>query len=89
MMEERILICACHSLEHMVMFWHDKEDGLVYVEVHLYTHEGFFKRLWRGLRFAFGYRCRYGEWDSVLLDEKSVITLREFLNSITPILKPE
>ena len=43
-MEEKIFICSCSSLEHMVMFWNWKEDNYneLFVNVHLCAHENFF-----------------------------------------------
>jgi len=56
-MERKIMICRCHSLEHQMTFWLDEEDNTLYSEPHLITHKNFFKRLWYGLRYAFGYKC--------------------------------
>ena len=54
-MERQIMVCECHSLEHQVTFWYDEEDSLLYNEINLTTHRNFFKRLWYGLKYAFGY----------------------------------
>jgi hypothetical protein len=45
-MERKIFICDCHSLEHQVAFWYDEEEKSLYIEPHLVTHRNFFKRLW-------------------------------------------
>lgn len=36
-MENDILVCACHNVDHNVIVTHDTEDKLVYVNVRLKT----------------------------------------------------
>ena len=55
------------------------DDDELYINVFLHTNKGFFKRLWRGLKFAFGYKSRYGQWDEIILDRKSEDELLELL----------
>jgi hypothetical protein len=81
MSDRKILICECHSLEHQVSFWYEQDEGTLYVETHLVTHKNFFKRLWVGLKFAFGYKSRFGEWDEILLDPNSQKELYQWLES--------
>ena len=80
-MERRIFICDCNSLEHQVAFWYDEDEKLLYIEPHLITHDNFFKRIWIGLKYVFGYRSRFGEFDEVVLSIESQRKLREMLNS--------
>ena len=65
-------ICECHSEEHQVSFYYDEEDKELLIAPHLYTHKNFFKRLWVGIRFAFGYKSRFGEWDCIILDPEKL-----------------
>ena len=65
--DRRTFICDCHSLEHQVSFWYDEEEKSLYIEPHLITHRNFFKRLLVGLKYAFGYKSRFGEFDEVIL----------------------
>lgn len=79
--ERQILICKCHSPEHQVLFWYDEEDKDLYCELHLTTHRNFFKRLWYGLKYAFGYNSRYGAWDSTIFKEEELEKLKAYLDS--------
>ena len=86
------LECDCGLLEHIAKFSYDPLDWVpeekdpdritseMWLHVHLYSCRGFLRRLWRGLKFAFGYRCRYGEWDEIIMSTMDVIRLRQFLN---------
>jgi hypothetical protein len=78
--ERQVFICECNSLEHQLIFWYDEEDKELYCEPHLSTHTGFFKRLYSGLRYAFGYKSKYGNWDSTIFKQQDLEKLTEFLN---------
>jgi len=80
-MDRFIFICNCSSLEHQLCFWYDEEYKILYTEVHLITYRGFFKRLWYGLRYAFGYKSRFGAWDEFLFETDDMIKLKEFINN--------
>lgn len=83
-MKERELFvqCDCHSIEHqfLLSYWPDEEDPpMLYLRVHLASWEGFFRRLWAGLRYAFGYKSRYGHWDEALVNAKKASEIYGFL----------
>ena len=80
-MDERVVvICDCGSLEHQLVFWYDVEDDKLFCEPHLVTHRSFLKRLWRGMKYAFGYKSRFGDWDSTVFTKEDQRKLRMFLN---------
>lgn len=74
-----IIICECHSPEHQVLFWYDDEDDELYCEVHL-SDQPFFRRLWGGLKYIFGYKSRYGNWDNTIFSPENCKKLRDYLN---------
>lgn len=76
--EDKIYVeCSCRSPEHLLQF--DRDEDFVYVYV-LLNNENFFKRIWLGLKYIFGYKCRYGNFDEILLSRESVKSLAEYLN---------
>jgi hypothetical protein len=79
-MEELTARCECHSPDHTVFFDYDGEGGELYLTVHLTTHRGFWKRLWYGIKYAFGYQCRYGAWDEVILRQRDCAPIRALLD---------
>lgn len=81
-MKREVMICECNSIEHNVIFWYDDEYRELYCEPHLTTHRNFFKRLWHGLKYAFGYKSRFGDWDSTVFKEDDLIKLKDKLNSL-------
>lgn len=60
--ENFIIICECHSVEHQVVFRYDDEDDEVYMNIYL-NKPSFLKRL----KYLFGYKCRFGHWDEVII----------------------
>lgn len=57
-----IFVCDCHSREHQIVFEYELDDNMVYCHIHL-TNYSFWDRLKSGIRYIFGYKCRYGHWD--------------------------
>jgi hypothetical protein len=79
-MERKIFICICHGLEHQLAIRVDEYDGFIYVEPHLTTHRNFFSRLIYGLKYAFGYKSRYGAWDEIIIGPEDQLKLRQILD---------
>jgi len=71
-----ILVCDCSSREHQIVIEHDREDNIVYCHIHLVKF-GFFSRLKSGLRYIFGYKCKYGNWDEFIFKEEHADKLIE------------
>jgi hypothetical protein len=78
--DPKIFLCECNSYNHLAIFWLDDEYKQLYVTIHLTTHNSFFKRLWIGLKYAFGFKSKNGEWDSFLFSFKNEQELREYLD---------
>ena len=84
-MEDKIIICECSSAEHqMVLRFEDDEDlgRMVYVEIHLMPLR-WYERLWQGLKYIFGYKCCYGDFEEMILSPRharQVYDLYRFLN---------
>ena len=81
-MRERFVRCACNSPEHQVILCYDPGDTdfpEMYLEIHLTTTRSVLRRLWVALKYLFGYRCRYGEWDEVVLDSNKVMDVHDFV----------
>lgn len=84
-MKDEILICDCSSAEHQMVlrFDDDKDlDRMVYVEIHLVPLV-WYKRLWMGIKYIFGYKCCYGNFEEMILSPKharQVYDLYRFLN---------
>lgn len=76
------VLCECGSAEHQLIFRAFEDEDEVYVHVHLHTRDGFFKRLWTGVKYAFGHRSRFGEWDEVVLSKQHLQQLKNVIKHI-------
>lgn len=76
--EDKIYIeCAGGCPEHLLQF--ERYDEFVYVYTLLTNQDNFFKRVWIAIKYIFGYKCRYGHFDEILLSRDSVDKLCKFL----------
>lgn len=79
-MDREVLICQCHNLEHQVTFsWlGNNEDGDVYMEVHLKPF-GLWQRIKNGIRYIFGHRSKYGDFDDMILKKEDAWKLEKIV----------
>ena len=79
--QRETLICQCHSVEHQISFsWieYKELEGEVYMEIHL-SKLSFWDRLKHGIKYIFGYRCMYGDFDEVILKKEDVHKLERIV----------
>lgn len=94
-MKDDIIICECGSAEHQLVLHFDDDKDLgrqIFVEVHLVPLV-WYKRLWQGLKYIFGYKCCYGNFEEIILTSKHLKKLRQmcrFLsNSDRQLISPD
>ena len=81
-MKHKYIECECETVNHILRFTHDDNPSWpeIFVDVHLNQHYGFFKRLWYGIKYIFGFKSKYGQFEEVLLGKEKVKELRDFCN---------
>lgn len=67
-MNRETLICECGSLEHQFSFYRDEDNRLI-CSVHLADYQNIFKRIITAIKYIFGYKCRYGNFDEFYFSE--------------------
>ena len=82
--ETEILLCRCHSDEHQILVRHCKDDKELYLSVHLAEHS-FWRRLKNGLKYIFGYHCKYGHWDEFIFNENDADKLQAMADALKTI----
>ena len=85
-MERELFICKCENTEHQIVCsWFGDDDydvRDVYATVHL-RKKPFLKRLIYGLKYIFGYQCKYGAFDEFIFNPDDADKLKKiylFLN---------
>jgi len=77
--------CICDSDEHVMRItyfvdaWDNIDEDEVYISVQLYGRT-FWERLVRGIKYIFGYQCRYGHWDVTTIRIDQAERIRDLLN---------
>jgi len=73
-----LIICACNSPEHQLIFRtvEGDEDIEVFVSVHL-CKLPWYLRIWRGLKYIFGHTSIYGHFDEMILYPEHARQLRK------------
>lgn len=75
---EEVIICACHSPEHQWVINTINGDDDVYVSYHL-VKERWYKRIWYGIKYIFGYTCKFGHFDEMILTKEHLPKLRKIV----------
>lgn len=77
-MKKIYIECSCHSSEHLLQFAKFEDEPEVYVIVFL-SNYNFFERLWKGIKYIFGYKCRYGHFGETILNKEAQKQIVQFL----------
>lgn len=74
----------------MVLRFEDNEDlgRMVFVEIHL-VNKRWYERLWAGLKYIFGYKCCYGNFEEMILSPKHARQIYDLYRFLRPKLTDE
>lgn len=61
-------LCQCYSTDHSFTYHYNEEDNEIYVHVHLSNYRNIFKRIWVAIKYIFGYKSRYGDFEEFILN---------------------
>lgn len=78
--DQEFFTCICNSDEHTLRFILDPEDGEIFVSAFLDEWPYWYVRVWRAIKYVFGYKCKYGHWDSFIMDYDDYNRFHELLN---------
>jgi len=82
--EPKYFTCECYSDEHTLRFSYIRDPDYLEVYTSVYvgrTDGGFFKRFWSFIKYVFGHRCKYGDFDCFCLHPKDVNKLIRLLRA--------
>lgn len=67
-------------MEHQIVISYQEDDYQeVYCNIHL-VKRNFFRRLWISIRYIFGYRSRYGNWDEFIFNPDDADKLQKIVD---------
>lgn len=65
---EEVLLCECHSAEHTMLILGDNDPNCPYVYIYLHLcPDRFFRRIINAVKYIFGHRSKYGDFDEFIL----------------------
>lgn len=85
--DEFVFICDCQSTEHQIIFQMWKQDfanddcRYVSATVHL-IHCSFLKRLVGGIKYIFGHKSRFGNFDEFLFQPEDADNLQKVVDNL-------
>jgi len=75
--------CQCGSDEHTLRFTLSLDDpAYIYTSVFLGSYPWGWRRIWTGIKYLFGYKCKYGHWDCFMLRPEDAARLRSLLDRL-------
>lgn len=87
-MKDEIIICDCDSVEHQMVLRFDDDMHIVYVEIHLMPL-AWYKRLWHGIKYIFGYKCCFGDFEEMIISQKHARQIYSLYRFLRPKLTKE
>ena len=76
---QELFICQCGDPSHQFIISADAESGDIhgaYISVHLNRDHSIFKRIWTAMKYVFGRRSIYGDFDEVIINPKDADRLQ-------------
>ena len=80
---EELFICQCGDPSHQFIISADKEttEGpCAFVSVHLNREHNILKRIWTAIKYVFGSRCIYGDFDEVIINPNDADRLQKVVD---------
>ena len=80
---EELFICQCGDPSHQFIISADKETtegACAFVSVHLNREHNVFKRIWTAIKYIFGTRCIYGDFDEVIINPNAADRLQKVVD---------
>jgi len=75
-MKKTLFTCRCGSMEHIFVITADDED--LFIEVHL-APLPLWQRVRQAVKYVFGYRSKWGDFDEILLDPTQALQLGDLI----------
>lgn len=82
---KEVLICDCHSSDHQILLMYSEDEystgetfPTCYAHIHL-NRRPFWERVKYGIKYIFGYRCRFGAFDEFLFNPDDVEKLEKLV----------
>lgn len=79
---DSIMVCQCNSLEHQMATYLPEDENVVYVYIHLVPEYSIWKRIKNAVKYIFGYKSAYGEFDEFILTKDHIDDLERVVTHL-------
>ena len=76
-----VILCSCMCPEHNIIYTKDLDDPEVWLHYAL-ERKVWYKRIWLGIKYIFGFRSRFGMYGEMLITGANVDKLEDIVNHI-------
>lgn len=85
-----LFVCKCNDPQHqfIIQTIDFENDPAVYISV-LLTPVGFFKRLINGIKYIFGHRSKYGDFQEIIINPDDADRLQDVVDMLKEVKKKE
>ena len=85
----KLFICACNNVEHQLVMTYFTDDKEVYCNVYLKPESNIFKRTWKAVKYIFGHRSIYGDFDEFIFKSEDADSLQQVVDYLKNNIKAE
>ena len=81
---DKIVVCGCRYAEHHYVYTKvapEYGDKYVYISVHL-SNYSFWKRVKLAIKYIFGYKSKYGNYDTFIINKYNIKQFREIVDFV-------
>lgn len=82
--------CSCDSDEHQInfrFFANSLDDNFIYCTISLKPEKNIFKRMWNAIKYIFGYKSKFGDFEEIILDENKIYEIKNIIQYYEKIKK--
>lgn len=80
--KKELFICECNSIEHQTVMSYFEDEKEVYCNVHLKPERNVLKRIIHAVKYIFGHRSAYGDFDEFIFNPKDADRLQSVVDHL-------
>ena len=80
--KKELFICECNSIEHQNVMSYFEDEKEVYCNVHLQPERNVLKRIIHAVKYIFGHRSAYGDFDEFIFNPKDADRLQSVVDHL-------
>jgi hypothetical protein len=79
--EHHVVVCGCGDTAHHLLFTLDSDEPEVWLHYQLEL-KPWYKRLWIGIKYIFGYQSKYGTYGELSINETNIHNFEKIVEHV-------